>query len=137
VTRSLLVYDGSNRWFRGIADALTRRSPDLRAVPWEADPIQAFLEAQFGSRPFAFVLIEGESVHVGEATVARLLRRRGTTGPVAALLERAYATGAAPFGRVVHGRAPADVHGTFRLDEAARAHVEPLRRGYEIPVEEQ
>jgi hypothetical protein len=104
-------------------------------VPWDAREIQAFLDAQFGSRPFAFVLIEEDTVHVGEETVARLLRSRGVPESLTRALTRAYPVVAAPFGRVVHGRAPADIHGTFPLDDDARTQVEPLRRGYTIPVE--
>jgi len=135
VTRSLLVYDGSNALFRTAAEAATRCSSDLIAVPWQTDEIQAFLAAQFGSRPFAFVLVEGDSVHVGGDTVERLLRRRGVSTAVVRLLTGTYQTVADPFGRAVHGREPADIHGTFPLDDDARAHVDPLRRGYTIPVE--
>ncbi|WP_318569638.1 hypothetical protein [Salinigranum marinum] len=135
MTRSLLVYDGSNALFRTAAEAATRYSSDVLTVPWQTAEIQAFLDAQFGSRPFAFVLVEGDSVHVGGDTVERLLRRRGISGPVVRFLTRAYPTVAAPFGRAVHGREPADIHGTFPLDDDARAHLDPLRRGYTIPVE--
>jgi hypothetical protein len=133
--RSLLVYDGSNRLFRAAADALARR-PDLEPVPWGDDAVQSFLEAQFGARPFVFALVEDDGVHVGDAAVARLLRRRGVGRTVTAALERAYPGVAGPFGRLVHGREPADIHGSFPLDEAAAAHLEPLRRVRTVPVEE-
>lgn len=136
MTRSLLIYDGSTESFRAAADLFTRCSPDLRPVPWGTEAVQAFLEAQFDGRPFAFILVEGESVHVGDETVARVLRKQGIAAPVAAALTRAYPSVAAPFGRAVHGREPADIHGTFPLDEEARTHIDPLRRGYTIPVDE-
>ncbi|MEF8885845.1 MAG: hypothetical protein V5A44_12095, partial [Haloarculaceae archaeon] len=71
--KSLLVYDGSNSLFRAAVETATDWSDEVVAVRWDADPIQAFLEAQFDARPFAFVLVEGNSVHVGEGTVARVL----------------------------------------------------------------
>lgn len=135
--RALLVYDGSHRLFRAAADAVAARADGLRPVPWESAPIQAFLDAQFGGRPFAFVLIEGDRVHVGSETVFRVLRRRGVAAPIARSLQRLYPVAAGPFGRVVHGRAPADVDGTFPLADAARAHVDPLRQAYDVPVEEE
>jgi hypothetical protein len=135
VTRSLLVYDGSNAIFRAAADKVTRCSTDLVAVPWNTAEVQAFLRAQFGARPFAFVLVEDDTVHVGRDTVGRLLRRRGVPTSVERLLTRAYPAVANPFGRVVHGREPADIHGTFPLDEAAKTHLDPLRRARTIPVE--
>jgi hypothetical protein len=135
MTRSLLVYDGSSRWFRAAAEAVTCRT-DLVPVPWESDAVGAFLEAQFGGRPFAFLLVEGDAVHVGRETVERVLRRRGVPATVAGALGGAYPRIAGPFGRAVHGRTPAELEGTFPLDPEARSHLEPLRSGYEVPVEE-
>jgi len=43
------------------------------AVRCGSDPIQALLGAQFDARPFAFISVEGSSVHLGEVTVARVL----------------------------------------------------------------
>jgi hypothetical protein len=133
--RSLLIHDGSTPCLRTAADALTARADDLVPAAWGDPAVQAFLDAQFDARPFAFLLVEGSSVHAGEATVARLLERWGVDPAVAALLERLYPLVSAPFGRAVHGREPADLHGTFELTDAARDCLEPLRRAYEIPVE--
>jgi len=127
VKRSLLIYDGSNPLFRAAAEAATHRSDEVVAVRWNAEPIQAFLEAQFDHRPFAFIFIEGDSVYVGEETVGRLLRRLGVADPLVDGLKRAYAVGGAPFGRVLHGRKIADLDGEFPLSTEAAAHLERLR----------
>jgi hypothetical protein len=136
VKRSLLVYDGSNALFRTAADAVTGRSGTVRAVRWGSDPVQAFLETQFGDRPFAFILVEGDAVHVGGDTVERVLRRKGVADPVVDAVVRAYSAAAGPVTEVIHGRPAADLHGTFELSAAAAAHLEPLRAVEEIPVEE-
>ncbi|MDS0221690.1 hypothetical protein NDI54_10065 [Haloarcula sp. S1AR25-5A] len=135
MTQSLLVYDGSTDLFRRAAETVTHCATDITPVPWESDSIQAFLQAQFDDSPFAFILIEGESVHVGEAAVKEALEQLNIAPPVARLVEQAYPTAAAPFGRVVHGQVPAEIHGTFPLDPTAKAHIEPLRRVHTIPVE--
>ncbi|GGM35115.1 hypothetical protein GCM10009006_15730 [Haloarcula argentinensis] len=135
VTQSLLVYDGSTDLFRRAAETITRCATDITPVPWESDAIQAFLRAQFDDPPFAFILIEGESVHVGEAAVKEALEGLDVAAPVARLAEQVYPTAAAPFGRLVHGQVPADIHGTFPLNEVAKAHIEPLRQVHTIPVE--
>jgi hypothetical protein len=135
VTQSLLVYDGSTDLFRRAAETVTRCATDITPVPWESDAIQAFLRAQFDDPPFAFILIEGESVHVGEAAVKEALEGLDVAAPVARLAEQVYPTAAGPFGRVVHGQVPADIHGTFPLDETAKSHIEPLRQVHTIPVE--
>lgn len=129
----LLVYDGSKSAFRTLAEALAPRVAGLKPVPWGDDEVQAFLEAQFGDQPFSFLLVEGDEVHVGDAAVERLLERAGLTETVASLAGRAYPAAAGPMGRVIHGRVPADRHGTYPLTEAAAAHLEPLRRSYDDP----
>ncbi|MCQ4333840.1 hypothetical protein KM295_10170 [Natronomonas sp. F2-12] len=134
--QSLLVYDGSNPLFRAVVTAATRRSEEIVAVRWSSEPIQAFLEAQFDARPFAFILIEGDSVHVGEETVERILCRAGLADSIVDALKRTYAVGGAPFGRLLHGRTVADLDGTFPLSAEAAAHLTDLRGVREIPVEE-
>jgi hypothetical protein len=136
VKQSLLVYDGSNSVFRAAAEAATRQADDVVAVRWDAEPIQAFLEAQFDARPFAFILVEGDSVHVGTETVGRILSRMGLADPLVVGLKRAYAAGGAPFGRLIHGRTLADLDGTFPLSAAAASHLADLRQIQEIPVQD-
>lgn len=125
---SILVYDGRKAVFRAAVDGFTYGMDDLVAVPWESAPVQRFLEAQFGGHPFIFVLVDGESVHVGKTAVGRTLIARGAPTPIARAFERLYPPLAAPFGRLVHGDAPADVHGTFAIDPDARVHVDAIRR---------
>lgn len=129
----MLLYDGRRRAFRVLADRFADRAADLVAVPLESPPARRFLDAQFGRRPFAVVLVEGESVHVGSAAVRRALRLRGA-GPVAGLVARVYPSVAPAFGRVVHGREPADLDGTFSLADGAREPLSALR-GVSIPVD--
>lgn len=125
---SVLVYDGRKEAFRTAVDLFTYGMDDVIPVPWESDVAQQFLDAQFGSRPFVFVLIEGEAVHAGETAVKQALTARGFASPIAAGFERLYQEVGDPFGKVVHGEAPANIHGTFRLDPDARVHVEAMRR---------
>jgi hypothetical protein len=136
VKKSLLVYDGSNPLFRAAVEAATQQSDEVVAVHWDAEPIQAFLEAQFDARPFAFVLVEGDSVHVGEETVGRILGRPGVAEPVVEGLKRAYGAGSEPVGRLIHGRTVADIDGTFPLSAEAATHLADLRQVQEIPVRE-
>ena len=125
---SVLVYDGRKEVFRTAVDLLTSGMDDLIAVPWESPQIQQFLEAQFGSRPFVFCLIEDNAVHVGDTAVRQTMAARGIASPVARGFERLYPVIAEPFGRVVHGEVPADIHGSFRIKPDAQAYVEAVRR---------
>jgi len=134
VKRSLVVYDGSNPLFRAAAEAATGGVEDVRAVRWDAEPVQAFLEAQFDDRPFAFVVVDDDTVHVGEAAVEWLLERAAVAPAVVDGLKKAYATGGGAFGRIVHGRTISDLTGSFELAEDAATHLDALRDVREIPV---
>jgi hypothetical protein len=134
VTRLLLVYDGSSPLFRAAAGLFTTDT-DLVPVPWEMPTVQSFLDAQFDDRPFAFLLVEEDVVHVGRGAVERALRARRAPDPLVEALGRAYPDIAGPVGRAVHGREPADIAGSFELTDAAREALAPLR-SHRIPVEE-
>jgi hypothetical protein len=117
------------------ARGLTCRTERLKPVRWRRSTVQQFLRAQFGSVPFAFVLVTDDTVHVGSATVRCILEEQGVPDSVTTLLTDAYPAIADPFGRVVHGQAPADIDGSFSLTEAARPYADAMRHGHEIPVE--
>ena len=129
--RSVLVYDGRKPAFRTAVDVLTYGMDDVIAVPWESEPVQEFLEAQFGSRPFVFVLIEDDAVHAGETAVRRAMDARGIASPLARGFQSLYPKIADPFGRVVHGEAPADIHGTYRLDPDAQVYIDDIRDNHD------
>lgn len=99
----------------------------LVPVPLESERAQELVAAQFGYRPFVFALVDEEAIHVGGTAVRRTLIARGVTPSVARPLERLYASYGDAFGRIVHGEAPADLHGTFELEPAARRHFEAIR----------
>jgi hypothetical protein len=134
---AVLIYDGRRRSFRVVARAVARGLDGVRPVAWGSDAAQAFLRAQFGERPFAFLLVDDEAVHAGGRTVARLLREQGVDDRLAARVERLYGPVSGPLGRLVHGRAPADLEGTYPLTDAARAQLARLRGGVDIPVVEE
>lgn len=134
-TPAVLIYDGRRRVFRAVAHAVGRRLDDVRPVTWQSDAAQAFLHAQFGEQPFAFLLVDDEAVHAGGTTIARLLRGQGVDDRIAGRIERLYGPISGPFGRLVHGRTPADLEGRFPLTDAAREQLGRLRgEGVEIPV---
>jgi hypothetical protein len=135
VSRSLLVYDDSTEWLRAAADLVAAGAEGVRPVAWDDPTIQAFLGAQFDGRPFALLLIESDTVAVGKDAIEGLLERYGFGEELRTLAKRAYPPFSAPIGRLVHGQEPADLHGTFPLDEEAADHLDSLRRSVDIPVE--
>ena len=123
--RPILVYDGSNRLFRAIGERAASRI-SVTALPWSAETAQEFLDAQFGGTPFVFALVESETVYVGDAAISQLGQKTGIPDLLTDSLTRAYPSLSGPFGRVVHGRAPADINGSFPLAPAAKVVLESL-----------
>jgi hypothetical protein len=125
----VLIFDGDCPYCSVAAVAL-RRLEGVVAVPWEADPVGPFLDAQFGSRPFAMVLVDpGEKrVYAGRSAAQELADRAGTPGIVGGLVRDNYDRIASVVGTLSgRERGPADVHETYRLCDDARDLVDDLR----------
>ncbi|ERG96849.1 MAG: hypothetical protein J07HQW2_03333 [Haloquadratum walsbyi J07HQW2] len=136
VADSLLVYDGSNPAFRAAATTVTCRLSNIRPVRWESESVQRILEAQFDACPFIFALIEDETIYVGAATIRRVLEEYDVSTPLIETLEGIYPVAAGPFGRLVHGREPANINGCFPLKSEAKNHLTSLQQRQKIPVRE-
>ena len=125
----VLIFDGDCPYCSVAAIAL-RRLEGVVAVPWEADPVGPFLDAQFGSRPFAMVLIDPveRRVYAGRSAAEELADRAGTPGIVGGLVRDNYDRIADVVGKLSgRGRDPADVHEIYRLTDAASDLVDDLR----------
>ncbi|WP_144920107.1 thioredoxin domain-containing protein [Halorubrum salsamenti] len=125
----VLIFDGDCPYCSVAAVAL-RRLEGVVAVPWEAEPVGPFLDAQFGSRPFAMVFVDpGERrVYAGRSAAEELAERAGTPEIVGGLVRDNYDRIAGVVGTLSgRGRDPADVHDTYDLTEAASELVDDLR----------
>ncbi len=125
----VLIFDGDCPYCSMAAVAL-RRLDDVEAVPWEAEPVGPFLDAQFGSRPFAMVLVDPDErlVYAGRAAAQELADRAGTPGIVGGLVRDNYERIAGVVGALSgRDRDPADFHDTYELDDDAADLVETLR----------
>ena len=133
----VLIFDGDCPYCSMAAVAL-RRLEGVEAVPWEADPVGPFLDAQFGARPFAMVLVDpGERVvYAGRSAAEELADRAGTPGIVGGLVRDNYERIAGVVGALSgRGRDPADVHDTYDLNDDAAALVGTLRGAASEPPE--
>jgi len=133
----VLIFDGDCPYCSVAAVAL-RRLDGVAAVPWEADPVGPFLDAQFGSRPFAMVLVDpGERrVYAGRSAAEELAERAGTPGIVGGLVRDNYDKIAGVVGTLSgRGRDPDDVHETYELTDAASDLVDDLRPAASDPPE--
>ena len=125
----VLIFDGDCPYCSVAAVAL-RRLDGVVAVPWEADPVGPFLDAQFGSRPFAMVLVDPAKrrVYAGRSAAEELAERAGTPGIVGGLVRDNYDRIAHVVGTLSgRDRDPADFHDTYRLDDEAGEMVRSLR----------
>ncbi|WP_049921199.1 hypothetical protein [Halopiger djelfimassiliensis] len=74
----LLLYDGDCQ-FCSAASTAVRQLEAVGVVPWDDPAAQAFLEAQFGSTPFALFFVDGdaETIWAGRAAARELCDRAG------------------------------------------------------------
>lgn len=122
-----MLYDGRKTVFRRAATLFTYGLDDPVPVPLESESAQALLDCQFGYRPFVFALVDDRSIHVGGTAVRRALIARGVPPVLAVPFERLYSDHGSAFSRIIHGEAPAEIHGTFELHPAALAHLDTIR----------
>ena len=125
----VVIFDGDCPYCSVAAVAL-RRLDGVVAVPWEADPVGPFLDAQFGSRPFAMVLVDPveRRVYAGRSAAEELADRAGTPGIVGGLVRDNYDRIADVVGALSgRDRDPDDFHDTYRLDDDAGDLVTSLR----------
>ncbi|GAA0506960.1 hypothetical protein SAMN04488066_101247 [Halorubrum aquaticum] len=133
----VLIFDGDCPYC-SIAAVALRRLDDVAAVPWEADPVGPFLDAQFGARPFAMVLVDPDErrVYAGRAAAEELAERAGTPGIVGGLVRDNYDRIAGVVGALSgRDRDPDDFHDAYDLTDEAAALVETLRPAASEPPE--
>lgn len=133
----VLIFDGDCPYC-SIAAVALRRLDDIEAVPWEAEPVGPFLDAQFGARPFAMVLVDPaeQLVYAGRSAAEELADRAGTPGIVGGLVRDNYDRIAGVVGALSgRGRDPDDFHDTYELTEEATGLVDSLRPAASDPPE--
>jgi len=133
----VLIFDGDCPYCSVAALAL-RRLDGVVAVPWAADPVGPFLDAQFGSRPFAMVLVDPteQRVYAGRSAAEELADRAGTPGIVGGLVRDNYDRIADVVGTLSgRGRDPDDVHDIYPLTDEASDRVDDLRPAASEPPE--
>jgi len=129
MSSSVLILDGECPYCSVAAVAL-KRLDDVVAVSWYADPVEEFLDAQFGERPFAMVLVDPDErrVYAGRSAAQELADRAGTPGIVGSLVRENYERIAGVVGALSgRGRDPDDYHDTYRLGDSATALLPALR----------
>lgn len=124
----VLIYDGDCPLCSAAASAL-RRLPDVGSVAWESDAAGAFLDAQFGDRPFALVFVDGAdgTVYVGREAARELCERAGVPALVQDVVGENYERMADAI-RTVAGvdREPDPYHGVYPLAADAEPAFEAL-----------
>ncbi len=128
MTSPVLIYDGDCPYCSMAAVALERLD-DIAALSWYADPVEAFLHAQFDAQPFAMILVDPgrETVYAGRSAAQELADRAGTPEIVGSLVRQNYETIAGVVGSLTRrGRDPADYHDQYPLAAAAKPNLQRL-----------
>jgi len=125
----VLIYDGECPYC-SIAAVALKRLDNVVTVSWYDDPVEEFLDAQFGERPFAMILVDPDEgrVYAGRSAAEELADRAGTPGIVGSLVRDNYGRIASAVGTLSgRGRDPADFHDTYPLEEEAAEFLPALR----------
>ncbi|MES3160142.1 MAG: DUF393 domain-containing protein [Halorubrum sp.] len=133
----VLIFDGDCPYC-SIAAVALRRLDGVVAVPWNAEPVGPFLDAQFDARPFAMVLVDPAEarVYAGRSAAEELAERAGTPGIVGGLVRDNYDRIASVVGALSgRSRDPDDFHDTCDLTTAAADLVDSLRPAASAPPE--
>jgi len=129
MSASVLIFDGECPYC-SIAAVALKRLDGIVAVSWYADPVGEFLDAQFGERPFAMVLVDPEQgrVYAGRSAAEELADRAGTPGIVGSLVRNNYDRIASVVGALSgRGRDPDDYHDSYPLSDEAAEFLPALR----------
>ncbi|GEM_PF-203772 len=129
MSSSVLIFDGECPYC-SIAAVALKRLDDVVAVSWYDDAVGPFLDAQFGERPFAMVLVDPDEqrVYAGRSAAQELADRAGTPGIVGSLVRENYERIAGVVGALSgRGRDPDDYHETYRLRADAADELQALR----------
>lgn len=133
----VLIFDGDCPYCSVAAVAL-RRVEGVVAVPWEAEPVGPFLDAQFDARPFAMILVDPveSRVYAGRSAAEELASRAGTPGIVGGLVRDNYDRIADVVGTLSgRGRDPSEYHDEYDLTDEASELVDDLRSVASAPPE--
>lgn len=118
---AVLIYDGECPYCSMAALAL-KRLDTVVAISWYDDAAQQFLDAQFGTTPFAMVLVDQQErqVYAGKAAAEELATRAGMPKLAGSLVRDNYETIADLVGRASgRGRDPDDYHEQYALTAKA------------------
>lgn len=121
-TDAVVIYDGDCPLCSAVATAL-RCLPEAGAVRWDDGDAQAFLEAQFGERPFAMFFVDAAEgrVYAGRAAAREVCERAGMPALLQDVVSDNYER-LSDAVRSVTGleRTPDPYHDSYPLAEAAR-----------------
>lgn len=127
----LLIYDGKCTYCTGIAEAF-KKADDVKAVDWNDERVQSFLDAQFGWEPFAMMVVSDNTVYVGENATEHLTERVGVPAPVTKFAKSQTGTVSTVVSKLARRRDADDINGEFPLDEEAEEYVDDLIGGTDI-----
>lgn len=129
---AVLIYDDESTYKSGIAEAF-KKADNIKVLDWNDDDVQEFLELQFGWKPRTMMVVDDDTVHVGENATEHLVGRIGVPKPVTKLAK----SRAPPVSAVVStltGSESDDINGEFPLDEEAEKIVDDFTSGTNVPI---
>lgn len=130
---ALVIYDAECSYHEKISSAF-ESADALKTVDINDESVQEFLDTQFNWQPYAFIVIDGDTVYVGEHATEQLVTRLGVPGPVTQLAQSRASPVSSVVSTLVRKKDTDPVHGEFPLQPDARDYVESVMEGTSVSI---
>lgn len=132
---ALVIYNGDSKYQDKITGGF-KKLDDIKAVKWEDEKVQEFLQEQFGWIPKSLVVVDDETVYIGKHATEHLTNRQG----VPTMLSEFTKSRAEPFSTVASKllnftEETDEIHGEFPLQPDAEEYIDDLVGGTNISIE--
>lgn len=132
---SVVIYNSSSKYQEKVTAGF-KKIDDIKAINWNSDEAQSFLEDQFGWTPKTIVVIDEDTVYVGKNATEHLANRQG----VPSILSEFTKSRAEPFSTIASKildftENNDDIHGKFPIKETAEESFNDIVTGTEIDIE--
>jgi hypothetical protein len=132
---SVVIYNSNSKYQEKVTAGF-KKIDDIKAIHWDSDVAQSFLENQFGWTPKTLVVIDEDTVYVGKYATEHLTNRQG----VPSILSEFTKSRAEPFStiasKVLNFTEDNDeIHGKFPIKNEAEDDVKNLLSGTNIEIE--
>lgn len=130
---ALVIYDAECSYHDQLSSAF-ESADALKTVDINSSAVQEFLDTQFNWQPYAFMVVDGDTVYVGEYATEHLVTRLGVPGAVTQLAQSQASPVSTVVSTLVRRKDTDPIHGEFPLQPEANDYVESVTTGTSVQI---